>query len=1598
MSKKQFKYQASSSRAASGPFAAADGAFGSSSIAGAAFGSVSSTPLSYVYEPPDLSSISDPNTVVAFKNLQKKDSTTKAKALEDLQKYLPSLNHNDGIEDGVLQAWIKVYPRTSIDSARRVRQLAHQLQGAIARISGRRFVRCMPDVVGAWLAGLFDGDKLVSRAAQESVKQTFPTEEKVKNVWNLYLGPTLQFCSDAVFKENVNTLSDERTVSPDDASAKHARVIAAACSVVQYILENIPKDVLDKHQVALNDFLGSTELWKLASHADTSVRKSLYRLLDTSITERPEVLNLEVISTCVLTPGLSVNQTASSLDYSRALAHLTTYSPNIWTDFHAAAGQKSATKRLCQFLVKGSQGSSFQYWDEIKALLQHVPMSVLLPQENVSDQKFVILEGVREGLSNRDEPRSNQRAAWNTYLETARRFLSFHDVDRDRLINDSIMPILNQYINPSREMSTWTVSGFPQPVVLTATQLCLESPQAFTKQWSTLSKSFIQEIQTSLPEQSRDFEKSQDTVSAKASKWYGLQAALVDVGISEDTRTLLITTSTSEVLSAIALLEARNGKPYGAASLMTTAIRSMPNLLITQQLLSDSVAKFMSTDVPNLLLSPSGPYLVELIPHLGTIIDSHMIYRKGLRSVLNSPPNPARSKALRCLVGSPCARHLGQDKVLLAILISTLKKEIDDEVTQSDLLSAAIANPNAPPELAQALVGEIVATLSLGDQHSASLQTLQTVVKFNPTAVKTYDATTEGSPLLAKLISLTDSNDTAVSQQAKTISNALRADAPTDNIHDNQAILNIVRRGPETTGDHALSVLSLIDIAHQTLQQCDEQRRPTLVADLLPDEARWQDALRPFFALRPNPSLAIMNPLSNAVLLGESGATSEGVPSDKDGHSAAFRLFWYSSALIQTSDIFEYTTIEHQACIAKNLAVVLQIASDHLSIQAPYQLWQIQDTQHEEEIIKVISQTQRLTASWLADNYPGSFLRVNLSGLMEDSYGMSVRSYYSSRAYISTMTELNELHAATDFHVGINELSSARSSGETFAAAAVISTIQIPATLTKTFNELLAQLTGDDLKKYPQGIRDLIIFNSILNREEFVDSLPSIPKQRLVFFVQHVCEELVHTFNVIDSPGVQAVLPISVLATSAEIVQALHRVLPTLRETYGTFWENIIEVLTKAWSLFEAASDDVLPFIHASLRLYSTLRRLGSEESNDDLVDTLKSQEASIASSMVSLLHALRDLPDEFHQPRKITNELLAREISHAHLSIDSTVKSVLFPVLGSESLALQESAYGLLHNQIPRSQEDVALDKALSKDYVAKLPEELLSLILEAQTLSALTDVDFKTSMPPSLRSYLSSWQLIFDHWTGASDAVKNDYINTIKDGSYVHGLLHLASELLITSRSRPVDASKFDIDSYQPGSEDTPEKDAQWLLIHLYFLALKHLPTLSKAWWRDNTSRQTHISVESWTEKYISPLIVSAELATVSAWAPSQASEPDQPLTVKVSTSTREITASIPIDEQSMSLAITLPPSYPLSRATVSGLHRVGVTEQKWRSWIITTQGVINFSDIGGGNQLIDGLMAWRKNVTATLKGQTECAICYSVVSADRQLPSKRNQFSYA
>lgn len=82
-------------------------AFGAPVFGSSSFGTLSSsaTLLSYVAEPPDLSDIPDPQMVVLFKGMLKKDEKTKARALEELQTIL---DEQEVVNEAVINALVNL--------------------------------------------------------------------------------------------------------------------------------------------------------------------------------------------------------------------------------------------------------------------------------------------------------------------------------------------------------------------------------------------------------------------------------------------------------------------------------------------------------------------------------------------------------------------------------------------------------------------------------------------------------------------------------------------------------------------------------------------------------------------------------------------------------------------------------------------------------------------------------------------------------------------------------------------------------------------------------------------------------------------------------------------------------------------------------------------------------------------------------------------------------------------------------------------------------------------------------------------------------------------------------------------------------------------------------------------------------------------------------------------------------------------------------------------------------------------------------------------------------------------------------------------------
>lgn len=314
-------------------------------------------------------------------------------------------------------------------------------------------------------------------------------------------------------------------------------------------------------------------------------------------------------------------------------------------------------------------------------------------------------------------------------------------------------------------------------------------------------------------------------------------------------------------------------------------------------------------------------------------------------------------------------------------------------------------------------------------------------------------------------------------------------------------------------------------------------------------------------------------------------------------------------------------------------------------------------------------------------------------------------------------------------------------------------------------------------------------------------------------------------------------------------------------------------------------------------------------------------------------------------------------------------------------------------------------------------MPDELLSLLLDAPDYDAFHE-DELASFPNSVRSYLLSWHLVFDAFQTAASKVRSDYAENLKASASIEPLLRFMFDVLGHSAARPLnlDRAGFNeghIRTYDIKIADSEpdEWNMQWLLIHLFYLSMKYVPGLFKTWFLDCRSKQTKVAVESWMTKYFSPLIISENLDEVVEWAAKQEppEEDEKELVVKVSKAAREVTAGYEVDELQASIAIRIPPSYPLESVSVIGINRVAVDEKKWQSWIMITQGMITLGVSSPfpthshskllltcvatqNGSIVDGLTTFRRNVIGALKGQTECAICYSIISTDKKMPDKR------
>lgn len=329
--------------------------------------------FSYITGVPDTKDVSPPARTVVFKNLLKRDASTREKAISELLTQLQSETPAP-FDKPTYYAWVQLYAKLSIDISRVVRDKAHRCQGHVCRILGPQSVPHLGDVICPWLLGTVDSDRQVAMAAMQSLDVAFPDNDKKGKFLKAFRKNCVTTLVESLRTETKDSLSDDRFVTKEEAGAKFCRFRACGIALLGNLLP-FKKAELDE---GCEDILLDDKLWNSVTSDDSSLAQAVVTLASKLITD--DSLHVTFANT-LLRKGLGSVNPACIGSYSKLITKLTLTNPEIWS-----LAKKPLTPQLSKYLRVSKA------WNDIPALIDAVNKTAL--SENMDQLMADLLSGV----------------------------------------------------------------------------------------------------------------------------------------------------------------------------------------------------------------------------------------------------------------------------------------------------------------------------------------------------------------------------------------------------------------------------------------------------------------------------------------------------------------------------------------------------------------------------------------------------------------------------------------------------------------------------------------------------------------------------------------------------------------------------------------------------------------------------------------------------------------------------------------------------------------------------------------------------------------------------------------------------------------------------------------------------------------------------------------------------------------------------------------------------------------------------------------------------------------------------------------------------
>ncbi|CCE80530.1 Piso0_003649 [Millerozyma farinosa CBS 7064] len=1550
--------------------------------------------LNYFTAIPDPSALEDSSIKIIFKSLLKKDTTTKEKSLVELLNVLTSNeDRKEVLGDYVfISCWIQLYAKLSIDNSKNVRILAHQIQfNLLEKLGSKVYGKYLKSGMAIWLSGVFDNDKTVANVSYDLLLKAFGsnTEKVNKIVWTTFYKQILCFINNVVLIENHETLSDSRYVKKDDSIFKYERVLASSIMMLTKVLQLINAgqiDILeDKNSLeTIEGILTSEKTWDFFSSSFTTLNIQLFKSY------------LVLLRTIFDTKDDECSRTATSMKDIKTVYKLV--SKNIIRNIKFPSLEK-----LSRINVYSSVTTLF--WDLLVNLTRFSkiakPIKKSIWEIGGSKSHQRISNYLKAGVIFVD------RSCYNTIstffeqynsLEQENQTFSFKEKETAASIIDDVLLPCSEYISDKEsfhifyDFSLEIIKGLHSNgdneaifshVVKPLIYSSVDRASVIMKRDPTVLKPFTEFCRNMKFSTNLDFIDVCDDLHSAALKSISAGNDDVDLklGFKGNTKEILkiylhVVDNFEQSLSALLeILMAINDK------LSTLSNHDKPSFHIglVEYILSDSTFSDQQLKDPLISLSHNIAKFTaaDFIEEPLRIFKSYYSYSKkfGLDLQLDS-------------LAFEYHRALNDYESLYFRFIEIMLQCEGKGFIQKggySYIKEKILKLSTPGTLSNE---QIHILLSLEDgQITKSL-----ITSFNEQS--DIESLIEAFATYNESLSYNVFDDSSLKESIyKILTSCLRN---VSSKPPRKFLKSYLSRFPrdisQASFTHLMNTMDIHDFEEMLKFLFSSTDLKEKTYQLIPRADIYSQITKKIGPVNTD-ILSVSNPWNANVFLFENNDDIKQVSGEL--LNTALLTYYIYLNMDMSTPREKSQNIFYMGILSEYMHDQMFLSSSFFDSQSLSNF--VFELRHNinsainhvfNDLNTVLEALLNKTSS--GDNFMSMSLNIFSNELSSED---NTSRFYSARVLVSILRKLvdtsNSEDAARMSEVPSSFISDTISAGIILASCSS-NILELPA-FEKAKNRLFSEISGIKAENdiLDRGIKYLALgLNFFIQNEENPgkDKL-LIPLHRLTMILKSTEAWIEQDFSYGSS-----FLPVRSLL--AEFY--LQIISSTSIEAPSIIWDLSHKLCTDNLDYCALIPNSLGLQCH-TLKLMSLI--YSSEASPYEKKDLDDLGEASI-DFMCN--QCFKNETAEQTQPVIMRNTLVGRLLKKIEFSTSILIErkeQLLAMLFHSRSTDLCRISLHFLIRILSKQQDDFVIEYQLLKPkdpdaLKARIPEDLIAA--SRKEVNSSVDIDDETK--PLFRSLLC-FRLIFIYFEHASNQMRVEYTTQLNQSGLLSDFFdYLLANTELTDEKQmkllhgsaegdKANSKKYTVPRHELWFNYTSEREEVYFLTHnIYYLLLKYLGFAVQSWFNNVKDLQIKQKIEKFTAKYFSPTLIHLLLEDVNNQKESLTEKNDN-MNIKVNYVTNDVKVSFLIDEQNMEMTISIPDIYPLMNITVEGSNRVGVKENRWRAWLLSSQKIISLTS----GSIVDAIDLFSRNVKLHFSGFEECAICYSILHQDNSLPSK-------